>query len=339
MRKELEDLTGKHFGLWTVIEFARYKPEAYWLCKCGCGKVKEVYGYNLKRGFTNSCGCIPTIVVNRPKTQKPRKDLVGCRFGRLVVVNFSHSKNSKHYWVCKCDCGNIITKFTAALTSKNHPDKSCGCWAKEKKVATLKEYFSDGKRSPKLIDYTGRRFGRLEVLKLLPQRTKNRTTWLVKCDCGEEKAVSRGALDSGRVNSCGCFRREDSRKKMLKLRPTQVGQNNPAWNPDITDEERKLRQKRLRSKEVTEWAKTIKIRDNFTCQLCNGGGRLNSHHLDSYRAHPDKRTDLTNGVTLCKTCHDAFHSAFGRKVTYADQYYEFRDYYAQTNSYMNSKSG
>lgn len=48
------DLTGRRFGRWTINA---YFKRSYWLCSCDCGTEKIVYGPNLVRGFTLSCGC------------------------------------------------------------------------------------------------------------------------------------------------------------------------------------------------------------------------------------------------------------------------------------------
>lgn len=59
-----EDLTGKHFGYWTVI---KHLPNTRslngaliqnWLCKCICGTEKSVSRSNLLSGRSISCGCI-----------------------------------------------------------------------------------------------------------------------------------------------------------------------------------------------------------------------------------------------------------------------------------------
>lgn len=61
--KGLIDLTGRHFGFWTVIKQSkshidpRGYRQPYWLCKCKCGTVREVSGASLRRGDTLSCGC------------------------------------------------------------------------------------------------------------------------------------------------------------------------------------------------------------------------------------------------------------------------------------------
>ena len=53
------DLTGQRFGRLLVISrSANIRNEAGWLCRCDCGKEKEVRGYHLRRGLTQSCGCL-----------------------------------------------------------------------------------------------------------------------------------------------------------------------------------------------------------------------------------------------------------------------------------------
>jgi hypothetical protein len=59
-----QDLTGKQFGSWTVLEFAGRardlgyaagKNEHLWLCKCSCGKTRRVRGNHLRSGASTSC--------------------------------------------------------------------------------------------------------------------------------------------------------------------------------------------------------------------------------------------------------------------------------------------
>jgi hypothetical protein len=52
---------GEEFGEWTVEayvghrKFGRSVVKMY-RCRCSCGIIKEVNGYNLQRGLSNSCG-------------------------------------------------------------------------------------------------------------------------------------------------------------------------------------------------------------------------------------------------------------------------------------------
>src|SRR5712692_10633 len=56
------ELSGQQFGRLTVIEFAgikQYTGYSYtlWRCRCDCGNETVVYGKNLTKGSTTSCGC------------------------------------------------------------------------------------------------------------------------------------------------------------------------------------------------------------------------------------------------------------------------------------------
>lgn len=69
----------------------------------------------------------------------------------------------------------------------------------------------------KLIDLTGRRFGRLTVIKQAPTLLTDDgayiTMWHCQCDCGN-KIVVRGVNLKGKTKSCGCLRREASSQRM-----------------------------------------------------------------------------------------------------------------------------
>jgi hypothetical protein len=55
------------------------------------------------------------------------------------------------------------------------------------------------RRSPRLEDLSGRRFGQLTAKTYLGNRR-----WLCVCDCGRETAVTNYALKDGTTKSCGC---------------------------------------------------------------------------------------------------------------------------------------
>lgn len=60
----------------------------------------------------------------------------------------------------------------------------------------------------KLNDLTGQRFGRLTVVSLAGWTTDRRAKWLCQCDCGRYHIVRGSHLQSGNVQSCGCYRKE-----------------------------------------------------------------------------------------------------------------------------------
>lgn len=56
----------------------------------------------------------------------------------------------------------------------------------------------------KFVDLTGRRFGRLQVIRRVENDKHGHVQYLCKCDCGNEKIVNSCSLGSS-TNSCGCL--------------------------------------------------------------------------------------------------------------------------------------
>lgn len=77
--------------------------------------------------------------------------------------------------------------------------------------------------------------------------------------------------------------------------------------------------------EYLSWAKNIKIRDGYRCQVCSKrGGRIHAHHMNAWSYFIEQRYDLKNGVTLCTFCHDKFHSIFGKGENTIFQFVQFK---------------
>jgi hypothetical protein len=56
----------------------------------------------------------------------------------------------------------------------------------------------------RLVDHTGRRFGKLTAMHF----SRNIRKWLCQCDCGHTKFVSQHVLLQGKTRSCGCLIKE-----------------------------------------------------------------------------------------------------------------------------------
>ena len=63
-------------------------------------------------------------------------NLVGQRFGSLVVLDFAERKNGNTRWLCECDCGTVKAIYDSTL--RRSPYTSCGCQTK----AALSKQFS-----------------------------------------------------------------------------------------------------------------------------------------------------------------------------------------------------
>lgn len=55
------------------------------------------------------------------------------------------------------------------------------------------------------IELTGKRFGKLVVIKRLPNEPRKHARWLCQCDCGKNAVVLSHCLLSGKQRSCGCL--------------------------------------------------------------------------------------------------------------------------------------
>ncbi len=64
----------------------------------------------------------------------------------------------------------------------------------------------------RLIDLTGKRFGRLTVIKRVANNKHNQLCWLCRCKCGLTPTVAGYALKNGHTKSCGCLHKELSAK-------------------------------------------------------------------------------------------------------------------------------
>lgn len=108
-----------------------------------------------------------------------------------------------------------------------------------------------------------------------------------------------------------------------KPHPSMLGEGNPNWRKGlhgeangrwlggITPANTKLRN----SLASREWAKSVKGRDNWTCQICDRrGGDMHADHIKAWALFPELRFNIDNGRTLCPPCHRKFGARGLRRV-------------------------
>ncbi len=81
---------------------------------------------------------------------------------------------------------------------------------------------------PKLIDLTGKRFGRLVVTSITKKRVCTHVVWLCQCDCGKITSVVSGDLLSGGTKSCGCLRKEQRANSKPSFKHGDASRRKPA---------------------------------------------------------------------------------------------------------------
>ena len=128
-----EDLSGQKFGRLSIVSKTEKRSygSVVWICRCDCGKIKEVRQNKLKSGETKSCGCL-NIETAKKLGESSAFNLLGQTFNRLTVIApvEKRKKNGAIMWTCLCRCGKKSTVATGALL--NGSIKSCGCLTKEK---------------------------------------------------------------------------------------------------------------------------------------------------------------------------------------------------------------
>ena len=61
------------------------------------------------------------------------------------------------------------------------------------------------------------------------------------------------------------------------------------------------------------WSKQVKEQWGNYCAVCFSTENLHAHHIIPVVAYPELFRNVSNGVCLCQTCHNEFHSLNGKK--------------------------
>ena len=117
------DLTNKRYGELVVLQLSD-KDDGHrhklWKCQCNCGAIVYVTTHDLvrtdgkgRRSCNNKCSTI--------------SNEIGKVYGKLTVLQKDETKHQGEgaYWICKCDCGNIVNVRGHYLRAG--ATTSCGC--------------------------------------------------------------------------------------------------------------------------------------------------------------------------------------------------------------------
>lgn len=118
-----------------------------------------------------------------------------------------------------------------------------------------------------------------------------------------------------------CFLKSENGKVSIKFLKNQIFENEIVeinksknkkapythwnWKGGITPNNEKIRN----SSKMQKWRVKVFMRDDYTCVKCKKrGGNLEAHHIKEFSKYPELRFELSNGMTVCKSCHIKIHS-------------------------------
>ena len=117
-------------------------------------------------------------------------------------------KGENIYWICQCDCGNIVSINSSNLRSGERVGRNMFC----------------GKCHAQLQDLSNKKFGKLTVLRhddsiISCKSNHYKNQWICQCECGNIISVIGNNLIRGHTTSCGCASRsigEENIESILK---------------------------------------------------------------------------------------------------------------------------
>ncbi len=81
-----------------------------------------------------------------------------------------------------------------------------------------------------------------------------------------------------------------------------AGEKHPFWKGT-----RVKRRRWFNRKICLLWSKTVRERDNYTCQICGSKNHTLAHHIKNWENYPELRFNVDNGITYCLSCHSKYH--------------------------------
>jgi hypothetical protein len=69
-----------------------------------------------------------------------------------------------------------------------------------------------------------------------------------------------------------------------------------------------------------KWSRAVRARAHGRCESCGSGVDIGAHHIYPIRTSPLLRSELANGVALCRSCHGLIHqNPVGKEINHAMQ--------------------
>lgn len=86
-----------------------------------------------------------------------------------------------------------------------------------------------------------------------------------------------------------------------RISETHTGPNHYRWSTNREE----VRQDRRSDGEYKQWRKNVYKRDEYKCKIANldCSGKIEAHHILSWKEFKELRYEINNGITLCRAHH------------------------------------
>lgn len=271
-----------------------------------CGNtIKRSYNTQLKlmkiNGENNDC-CSKCRGIKIGKTQTFTIEKVVSIFseeGCMLLSKEYIAAKSKLRYIAKCGC---ISEITLDKFRTGHGRLCVKCrsiingYNLRNTVESVSGYFEINGCKVTSMNYT---------------TNESKINYIAQC--GHSHSISFSNFKDGKGRQCpACYIESIS------------GENSDRWDHSKSNEDRVIQRK---VEGYSDWKLSVFKRDNRTCKCCGDTKQtINAHHIQNYSSNPTLRTDINNGVTLCYSCHTAFHKIYGSKMNTKEQLMEFYEY-------------
>lgn len=253
------------------------------------------------------------------------KNLLNQRFGKLIVIaRAENTRKGNTQWLCRCDCGN--EKIALGYDLTHGRTVSCGCNLK-------------GTTSPKRIDLTGQRFGKLTV-ESLASSENGILIWKCKCDCGNEKLIRGGNLKSKKGLSCGC---DKYGKKVVDITGNKYGRLTVISRGTITQRGWSWNCLCECGNEVMVNGDDLKANHTKSCGCLAEENRhrsTNLKHGDTRKQSPYFRlyNEWTSMLNRCRPTYHLKHRYYDRGITVCEEWKNYLSFkkWALQNGYKDN---
>lgn len=279
-------------------KYTNSKEPLEYIASCGHNEKMSYHRFmsRVKQGITLCHKCGNIIKGTKSKYEITRLQNIfkerGCR---LLSDKYKNIESQVDFIA---SCGHK-SKITLAYFIKNTKVNLCKKCSKSKEVAA-RIYPYDN--VVEIFSKNG-----AELLTQINDYHGVKTNVKYKCSCGRIKTTQVSHWLEGATHCNECKKPKGDKHHM--------------WNPLKTN---KMRLAKRQYAEYGIWRRNVFKRDKYTCQCCGVRNTyIQAHHILNYSEHYNLQHDITNGITLCRKCHNEFHKIYTRQQNNKHQIEEF----------------